>query len=192
MSETESRRLAEPALASGAARPYRRPSPLLQLTLCRVREFVRETEALFWVFGFPILLAVALGLAFREKPPDRIPVAVVSSGPFSTTAPTMVEGLSRSPVLLVRPLSAEAAEHALRTGKVTLLVEPGPAPVFRLDETRPDARAARLEAGDALERAAGRKDSLPIRIEKVTEPGSRYIDFLIPGLLGLNLMGTGI
>jgi ABC transporter DrrB family efflux protein len=27
---------------------------------------------------------------------------------------------------------------------------------------------------------------------RVTEPGSRYIDFLIPGLLGMNLMGSGL
>src|SRR5262249_52958390 len=74
--------------------------------------------------------------------------------------------------------------------------EPGSSPsapvTFQYDPTQPEARTARLEATDALERAAGRRDLLPVRTVEVTEPGSRYIDFLIPGLLGMNLMGTGI
>ena len=92
------------------------------------------------------------------------------------------------------PASSPPAEgrEALRTGRISLLVEPGPPVVFRFDETRPDSRIARLEADDALQRAAGRKDVVAVRAEKVTEKGSRYIDFLIPGLLGMNLMGTGI
>jgi len=186
-----------------------RPSPLLQLTLSRFREFVREPEALFWVFAFPLLLAIALGLAFRDKAPDRIPIGVVSgAGADSATA-----ALARSPVLLVRTMSHDEAREALRTGRISLLVEPAaPAPatppaaaapaagaagtprswIFHFDQTRPDSRIARLEAEDALQRAAGRTDAVTIRSALVTERGSRYIDFLIPGLLGLNLMGTGI
>jgi ABC-2 type transport system permease protein len=186
----------------------RRFSPLWQLTACRVKEFMREPEALFWVFAFPVLLAIALGLAFREKSPDRIPVAVVGDSPLSgaaqgangsifaanaaTATAQLATALGRSPVLLVRVLPEAEARRALRTGKVSLLVLPGAPPVFRFDETRPDSRIARLEAGDAIERAAGRADPLPIKSERVVEKGARYIDFLIPGLLGLNLMGSGI
>jgi len=167
-----------------------RPSPLWQLTLARFREFVREPEAVFWVFAFPLLLAVALGLAFRDKAPDRIPIGIVSG----TGADRAAAALARSPVLLVRTMPAGEAREALRTGRVSLLIEPGaPRPwVFHFDQTRPDSRIARLEAEDALQRAAGRSDAIAIRSELVTEKGSRYIDFLIPGLLGLNLMGTGI
>jgi ABC-2 type transport system permease protein len=181
-----------------------RPSPLLQLTLSRFREFVREPEALFWVFAFPLLLAIALGLAFRDKAPDRIPIGVVSGAGADRAA----AALARSPVLLVRTMSQDEAREALRTGKISLLVEPaapasapaaaaGEAMVprswtFHFDQTRPDSRIARLEAEDALQRAAGRIDPITIRSALVTEKGSRYIDFLIPGLLGLNLMGTGI
>jgi ABC-type multidrug transport system permease subunit len=176
-----------------------RPSPLFQLTLARFREFVREPEALFWVFAFPLLLAVALGLAFRDKAPDRIPIGLVAGAGADRTA----AALARSPVLLVRTMSPAEAREALRTGKISLLIEPGapateaPAAarrpwIFRFDQTRPDSRIARLEAEDALQRAAGRTDAIAIRSDLVTEKGSRYIDFLIPGLLGLNLMGTGI
>jgi len=176
------------ATGGGGGAAALRLRALRERTACRMREFVREPEALFWVFIFPVLLAVVLGFAFREKPPDRIPVGVVS-GPGSEAA---LAALSRSPVLLPRAFAPQAGREALRTGKISLLVEPGPPVVFRFDETRPDSRIARLEAGDAVQRAAGRKDPLPVRAERVTEKGSRYIDFLVPGLLGMNLMGTGI
>lgn len=164
------------------------PSALKELTASRVREFIREPEAIVWVFLFPLLLALVLGFAFREKPPERIPVGVVA-GPAAGPA---VAALARSPGLLPREYAAQEGREALRTGKISLLVEPGPPAVFRFDETRPDSRIARLEADDALQRAAGRRDLVPVRSERVTEKGSRYIDFLIPGLLGMNLMGTGI
>jgi ABC-type multidrug transport system permease subunit len=63
---------------------------------------------------------------------------------------------------------------------------------YRFDPDRPDARTARLEADDALQRAAGRTDPLASSEQRVREPGSRYVDFVVPGLLGLNLMGSGI
>jgi ABC-2 type transport system permease protein len=170
----------------------RRYSPLLELTSARIKEFLREPEAVFWVFAFPLLLAAALGFAFRAKGPDQIPVGVVALAPADPAAARAAGALSRDPGLRVRQYSTREGREALRTGKISLLVEPGPPAVFHFDETRPDSRIARLEADDALQRAAGRKDLLAVRSEKVTEKGSRYIDFLIPGLLGMNLMGTGI
>ncbi|HBL25504.1 MAG TPA: ABC transporter permease [Acidobacteria bacterium] len=173
----------------------RRSSPLLELTLCRAKEFIREPEAVFWVFAFPMLLAVALGFAFREKGPDQIPVGVVAPAGDAASraaADRAVTTLAGSPVLLPRRYEETEGREALRTGKISLLVEMQTPPVFRFDETRPDSRIARLEADDALQQAAGRRDALQVRAEKVTEKGSRYIDFLVPGLLGMNLMGTGI
>lgn len=163
-------------------------SPLFELTVARLKEFLREPEALFWVFAFPILLALALGLAFRGKAPEKIPVGVVDGPRAAATA----AALERSPALAPRVYPAGAAREALRTGKVSLLVEDEDGPVYRFDATRPDARAARLEVDDALQRAAGRADPLRPREVRVEEPGSRYIDFLVPGLLGLNLMGTSM
>lgn len=168
-----------------------RGSALRELTLSRFREFVREPEALFWVFIFPILLAAVLGFAFREKPPDQIPIGVIESPAASAT----MKALQSSPVLLPRRYAEQAGREALRTGKISLLVAPGGAGrqlTFHFDETRPDSRIARLEADDALQRAAGRKDVLPVASALIKEPGARYIDFLIPGLLGLNLMGSGV
>ena len=160
--------------------------PLYQLTLVRFREFVREPEAVFWVFVFPILMAAGLGLAFRSRPPDVLKIAA--------TTPELVRVLQQEKLLNVRPLSAPAAEDALRTGKVALVVLPSPegAVTYRYDDTNADGRTARMLADRAVQRAAGRVDPVSASDRLRKEPGSRYIDFLVPGLVGMNLMGSGI
>jgi ABC-type multidrug transport system permease subunit len=160
--------------------------PLAQLTLVRFREFWREPEAIFWVFVFPILLAAGLGLAFRNRPPEVIGIAAVT--------PELARPLRQEKLLDVEQLSAPAAEEALRTGKVALLVAPssGGAVVYRYDNTNPEGRTARMLADRAIQRAAGRADPVPSSDRLMREPGSRYIDFLIPGLLGMNLMGSAM
>jgi ABC-2 type transport system permease protein len=170
--------------------PERRPThhPLLELTIIRLKEFLREPDAVFWVFAFPLLLTLALGFAFREKPPDRIPVGVVE-GP---RAAERMAALKKSPALLPRVYSAEAGREEVRRGKISLLVGGEATPVYRFDPTRPDARTARVEVDHALQLAAGRRDVLTARDERVEEQGSRYIDFLVPGLIGMNLMGTSM
>ncbi len=166
-----------------------RQHPLLALTKARLLEFVREPEALFWVFAFPIIMAVVLGFAFRDRPPDPVPVGVVA-GP---SAAEISGALAKAgTVKSLSYASLAAGLEGLRTGKITLLVEDASGLVYHFDPTRPDARIARLEADDAIQRARGRTDPSPARLAKVQEKGSRYIDFLLPGILGLNLMGTGI
>jgi len=166
--------------------PERTPlSPLLELTRVRLLEFVREPSALFWVFGFPVLLAVALGIAFRSRAPERLPVAVVGEG-----AAAVEQRLASSPDLAPARLSPEAAEAALRAGRVDLVVEAGAAgePLgLRFDPVRGEARTARLAVLEALAAAPPE-----VRETPVSEPGARYIDFLIPGLIGLNLMNSGM
>jgi len=160
--------------------------PLVQLTVVRFREFMREPEALFWVFIFPILLAAGLGIAFRNRPADVLKIVAVT--------PELTQSLRQEKLLDVQQLSSAAAEEALRTGKAALLAEPGPggAVVFRYDDTNPEGRTARMLADRAVQRAAGRTDPVASSDELIREPGSRYIDFLLPGLLGMNLMGSAI
>ena len=50
--------------------------PLRELTLARLREFLREPEAVFWTYGFPLMLAVGLGIAFRDRPVELAHVDV--------------------------------------------------------------------------------------------------------------------
>src|SRR5580658_9403995 len=177
--------------AAEAARKSPRPAawtehPLAQLTLVRFLEFIREPEALFWVFIFPILLAAGLGLAFRNRPADVLKIAAVT--------PQLESSLRGEKLLDVQLLSAPAAEEALRTGKVALLALPGAGGtvVYRYDDTNPEGRTARMLADGAVQRAAGRTDPVASSDRLMREPGSRYIDFLIPGLLGMNLMGSSI
>jgi len=160
--------------------------PLVQLTLTRFREFLREPEALFWVFIFPILLAGGLGLAFRNRPAEVLKIATVT--------PELARSLRSDKLLDVQQLPAAAAEEALRTGKVALLAVPGPGGtvLYRYDDTNPEGRSARMLADRAVQRAAGRIDPVSANDQLMREPGSRYIDFLIPGLLGMNLMGSAI
>lgn len=162
-------------------------SSIVELTLARFREFVRQPEAIFWVFAFPLVLAIALGFAFRDTAPPKIPVGVVEG-----ETDDLLAWLERSPALLPRVYSKEEGREALRTGKVSLLVERGESLSYRFDPTRPESRIARLETDDAIQRAEGRRDVVPVEDQESSEPGSRYIDFLIPGLLGMNLMGTGM
>jgi ABC-2 type transport system permease protein len=158
----------------------------VQLTLVRFLEFVREPEALFWVFIFPILLAAGLGIAFRNRPPDVLRIAAVT--------PELAQSLRQEKLLDVQQLNADAAQEALRTGKVALLAVPGASGgiEYRYDDTNPEGRAARLLADRAIQKAAGRVDPVATNDLLMRETGSRYIDFLIPGLLGMNLMGSAI
>src|ERR1700688_80839 len=160
--------------------------PLVQLTLVRFFEFIREPEALFWVFVFPILLAAGLGIAFRNRPAEVLRIAAVT--------PELAQSLRQEKLLDVQQLDPEAAQEALRTGKVALLAVQGSNGTieYRYDDTNPEGRAARLLADQAIQKAAGRVDPVATNDQLMREVGSRYIDFLIPGLLGMNLMGSAI
>ncbi len=169
-----------------------RDHPLVQLTLTRMREFYREPEAVFWVFGFPIVLAFALGIAFRNTGPGELRVGVVRTGGGGATGSALAATLDASPTLTAAAYAPAEGWRRLRAGRIALLVVPGDTLVYRYDSTRTESRLARLEVDAVLQRAGGRADRVAVRDERVTEPGSRYIDFLIPGLLGMNLMGSGL
>jgi len=165
-----------------------REHPLFQLALARMREFYREPEAVFWVFGFPIVLAFALGLAFRNTGPGKLQVGV-AAGPGDSALVTVLDS---SPRLIATVLDSATARTRLRTGRIALLVVPGDPLVYRYDTTRTESGLARLQVDEVVQRARGRKDVAAVRDDRVVAPGSRYIDFLIPGLLGMNLLGSGI
>ena len=162
--------------------------PLGQLSLMRFRIFVREPAALFWTYGFPVLLALVLGTAFRNRPPEPVDVAVVASPGTERWRDALV----KTPAVHVSWLNAQEARNALRAGKVALVVEDGQPRTYQFDPARPESRLARVVVDDALQRSDGRIDPTPVKDRVVTEPGSRYIDFLIPGLLGFNLMSGGL
>jgi ABC-type multidrug transport system permease subunit len=167
---------------------YKVRSALTELTLARIRELTREPEAVFWVFVFPIVLAAILSLAFRSRPPDPLPVGVVN-GP---QAAARMSALSDETGLRPRLLASEEAAQALARGHVVLVVYSEGTPDYTYDPTQPDSRTAFLLVDAALQRAAGRIDAFAPKRVEITKAGARYVDFLVPGLLGMNLMGTGM
>jgi hypothetical protein len=169
------------------------------LVLARLRELLREPEALFWVYGFPILMTLALGIAFRNQPVEEIVVDVVEGPAAESTREALSS--SRSQVRFKAQISSEAhAQMRLRTGRTDLIVVAGdssastggPRYEYRFDATRPKSVLARNSVDDQLQRAAGRRDVAEVTLVPIDEPGGRYIDFLVPGLLGMSLMGGGL
>src|ERR1044072_1568024 len=166
--------------------------PLVELTMTRVREFLREKEAVFWVFVFPVLMTFALGIAFRNSAPDKTLVAIEGDRQ-SASVIELSNALAQSPEITANILSPDEATKALRSGKVSIVVRPQNGSYdYRFDPTRPESRTARLLVDDALQRAKGRSDVVHTAEEKITEPGARYVDFLVPGLIGMNMMGSGL
>ena len=163
-----------------------RNHPVLQLTLMRLRELRREPGTLFWVFGFPILMSIALGLAFRSTGPEPIRVGVLPGVSAEVTGALTAGGVT------VKVLDEGLARNDLRAGRVAIVLVPPASGTgalgYRYDDKRPESRLGRAVVDDILQRAAGRHDPRAVQDELVRERGARYIDFLIPGLIGMNLM----
>jgi len=157
----------------------------VELTLVRVREFIREPEAVFWAVLFPIMLSTGLGLAFSGRPESVLKIAASAS---------LADTLRTEKNLDVTVLEGDAGREALRTGKVALAAQPGSdgTVTFLYDETNPEGRTARGMADRAIQRAAGRVDPVKTTDELTRDPGARYIDFLVPGLVGLGIMSNGV
>jgi ABC-2 type transport system permease protein len=139
------------------------------------------------------LLALGLGIAFRNKPADVTSVAIIA-GPGAEDAVAMLQRSPKKSSIRAQVLEQSQALQGLRLGKYDLVVEPDGKGGFqyRYDPSRQESVLSRDEVNDALQTAAGRKDPLPTSAITSSEPGSRYIDFLIPGLLGMNLMNSGM
>ncbi len=170
-------------------------SPLGHLTLARFRGFVREPAALFWVYGFPLILATTLAMAFSEKPVPASNVDIQSDPANPAAAEELRAKLADAPGLKVAINDEATCRRRLRTSKTDVVLVPTPGRgagyEYLFDETRSESVLGRNAADRALLRAAN--PSAPVPEQKaVTEPGGRYIDFLIPGLLGMNLLGGGL
>ncbi len=164
-----------------------------ELALARFRLFYREPGAMFWTFGFPLVLSLVLGIAFKTREPEPVVVAVEAASAAEPRAAHARALLERAEHLKVKVLPSAEASDELRTGRVSLVVSPSAQGYeYRYDPTRPESRLARAVTDDALQRGEGRADAYAPAQKIITEPGSRYIDFLVPGLIGLGLMSSGL
>src|ERR1039457_5866530 len=168
-------------------------SGYLHLLGARMLELKREPEVVFWVFVFPLLLALGLGIAFRNKPGDASSVAIVA-GAGAQEAQALLARSPQHELFKIQTLTTDQAQKGFRLGKFDLVIEPDRKGglEYLYDPARPESVLAKAEVNDALQSAAGRKDIVATAAVTSSEPGSRYIDFLIPGLLGMNLMNSGM
>ena len=163
-------------------------NPLVELTLARFREFLREPEAVFWVFMFPVIMTCALGIAFRTRGEEPVIAGIVEQA----GADAVAGALERAGGFTVRRLAPDEVDRAVRDGRAPVVIVPGHPPTYRFDEARAESQVARLAVDRALQRAAGRSDAFTPIEQPVQNVGSRYIDWLVPGLLGMNIMSTGL
>jgi ABC-2 type transport system permease protein len=165
-------------------------NPLLQLVLSRVRLFLREPAAVFWVYGFPLLMLVALGVAFRDNPQEKLTVDVIGTG---DTGAVRAKLSADSRFKVVMPASDEWKKR-LQYGKTDLVIEVGDSPQqlkFWEEPRRAESRLARYAVQAALLTDRDSAVKSP-EIGSLEAAGSRYIDFLLPGMIGMGLMGGGI
>ena len=167
-------------------------SSLYVLSVSRIKVFFREPGALFWTFVFPMLITIALGMAFRKESGPRIGIAVTRG----VHAAAVASALERDPAVEVQVLAPSEAEARLRAGEILLAVDvpdaDGAPIVYRFDALRPDATTARQLVDARLQRQAGRVDALRTRDEVETGSGARYVDWLVPGLLGMQLLNGAL
>ncbi|MCI0357512.1 MAG: ABC transporter permease [Planctomycetaceae bacterium] len=206
--------------------------PVWQLTLARLKLFIREPAAIFWVYGFPILMMMSLGIAFRDNPVEVIAVDLVEGvevqGPRSkvkgqsdiarnqgsgfgvqgsgngdagsanrqTKIQTLKAILDTDPRFKVNVSPAENWRKRLQSGKTDLVIEVNPDGSqmdlqFWDEPRRAESRLARYAVESFLFRNPN-PSSPPPEVKHLEEPGSRYIDFLLPGMMGMGLMGGGM
>lgn len=180
-------------LKTASRRLNGRWSGFAHLLLARIRELWREPELIFWIFIFPLLLAAGLGIAFRDKPVSGTSIAVVA-GAGAENAVALLEHSPQASLIKIQVLDRAQALQAFHLGKYDLVVESDGKGGFRYtyDPSRPETVLSRAEVDDALQSGAGRRNPVPVSSFVSTQPGSRYIDFLIPGLLGMTLMNSGM
>jgi ABC-type multidrug transport system permease subunit len=166
--------------------------PLAELTLARLRELVREPEILFWAFVFPVVMSVALAVAFPGQGSQQVRVGIVTGTGEPSNADDIRRALAGADGVVVRDLTDAEQARALRQGDVHVVVVPTSPPTYRFDPEQDESRVARLVVDDLLKRAGGRPDPWTAREEPVIVAGSRYIDWLIPGIVGMNIMSTGM
>ena len=118
-------------------------SSLKQLTLARFREFIREPEAIFWTFVFPLLLAGGLAIAFRDKAPEQSIIAVVApaagdSVAIRTAAALTAASGESTASIRARQIPMDSINDVLRTGTAALVVVtmPGGGVEYRFDVIR--------------------------------------------------------
>ena len=172
-----------------ALKPSRHP--IYHMTMARILEFLRQPDAVFWSYFFPVLMVLALGLAFSRRQESTLMIDVVDKEFYAT----IQAALTNQPRFIIHNTTETDSRIRLRTGRADLLIElqaEGQGYTYVFDPLRPESAAARVLVDDSLQRSSGRKDPVAVSDRAIDDAGSRYVDFLVPGILGMNLMGGGL
>jgi ABC-2 type transport system permease protein len=153
------------------------------------RTFVREPAILFWAVLFPILMAWVLGIAFSNQGDISRTVYVTGSETAEGMSGIQSYGEAPGPVMKVKfeRHSMEESVRAIKRGIITLFIElKGDSILYHYDPVNTEAHITRL----TLERGLTGSRSSTSNIKPLDVQGTRYIDFLIPGLISLGIMNS--
>lgn len=180
--------------------------PIVHLVLMQFRTFFREPGILFWAFGFPIAMAWVLGIAFSGQGSLEDKAGVIVPAKNEQTilgerlrhiesgdgAYTLFPDGKKGHSIRLTPMDKDSADLALRRGKILFVLEEtkGQGIVFHLDPANRAAHHAALQVEKHL--FTDGRPGIRASIVPVTAGGSRYIDFLIPGLLALGVMNSSL
>lgn len=167
---------------------------LVELTKCRLREFAREPSAMIFVVLMPIIWMVVVGFAFTKDREEKIALGLVKqSAPVSSEYRSVESLLENNSTFQVSKDSYESLKEQLKLNKISLIVLwQNKKLIYHYDKANPDSYKSRLLVDNYLQKQSGRQDTLQTQDSIYTPPGSRYIDFLIPGLIALSLMTTSL
>lgn len=166
---------------------------LVEQIKCRWREFRREPSAFFWVIFMPIVWMLALGFAFSEPKPEIYGIGWPQEQSASEFGNQVHEALMKSAQIKLREADTQELINHVKRGEISLIVssESGKASYW-LDAANPEARRARDYVDNLIQKAGGRTDPITTSEFPMQSQGGRYVDFLIPGLLGLSIMTSSL
>lgn len=156
------------------------------------RDYLRTPEAVFWTYGFPFVMTIVLGLAFSGGGAEPSRIGVLGSG-FDAAVGIERSAAETDELQVVRFADEESARRALIAGRIELVLGGDIAnPILDLDPRRPGSELAELRVDRRLSIARGVDPGPEVDRHEIVEPGGRYVDFVLPGLIALNVLGAGV
>ncbi|MEI6172183.1 MAG: ABC transporter permease [Bacteroidota bacterium] len=193
-------------------------SQLYQLIMANIKELIREPGVLFWGIVFPILMSLGLGVAFTKKKDVVIPIAVIGQNhvihhPADTTS-VLLSFLQNNRATLERnnqgfvgrrltipddklgnttfiflAMNWQKAMVLLKRGNLNIVLDERMGRVqYHFDPMNPDAQLTYLKLSKLLNASGPVVQAANTEINPLTVSGTRYIDFLVPGLIAMGVM----
>jgi ABC-2 type transport system permease protein len=167
---------------------------LYQLTLSTFRVFFREPAVIFWAVLFPIIMAWVLGIAFSNKGESVRTVYVTGSEKIPekiSGEKVFGEDIGNPFRIKFQKTSEQEAVKAIKQGLIVIYLEvDGDSLIYHFDPVNSDAQLTHLILERGLNEKLTEGDKTSIR--RLQTKGTRYIDFLIPGLIALGIMNSCI